>query len=186
MLNAPAASDAELVAAWLDRRDDSAFRALFARHAPAMLALLIRLHEGEMDEAEDTLQEAWVRAAARLDEFGWRSSLRTWLTGIAINLWRERRRSRATHARVVGSIAPPGPTPPWHPETLDLERGIAALAPGYREVLILYDVNGHSHEEIAEMLGVAVGTSKSQLARARAALRTALGEGEGGSRDARA
>jgi RNA polymerase sigma-70 factor (ECF subfamily) len=186
VLNAPAASDAELAARWLDRRDDAAFQLLFARHAPAMLALLIRLSEGEVDEAEDTLQEAWVRASARLDEFEWRSSLRTWLTGIAINLWRERRRSRTTHDRIVGAIAPEGPTPPWRPETLDLERAIAALPPGYREVLILHDVNGHTHEEIGEMLGVAAGTSKSQLARARAALRARLGEGEGGLRDARA
>jgi RNA polymerase sigma-70 factor (ECF subfamily) len=186
VLNAPVSPDAELAARWLDRRDDAAFRELFARHAPAMLALLIRLSEGEVDEAEDTLQEAWVRASARLDEFEWRSSLRTWLTGIAINLWRERRRSRATHSRIVGTIAPPGPVPPWRPETLDLERAIAGLAPGYREVLILHDVSGHSHGEISEMLGVAAGTSKSQLARARAALRSALGEGEGGSRDARA
>ena len=75
------------------------------------------------------------------------------------------------------------PPPPWsngaEPD-LDLERGVAGLAPGYREVLLLHDVHGYSHEEIGNLLGIDPGTSKSQLSRARGVLRERMGRDSAG------
>lgn len=117
------------------------------------------------------MQDTWLRATARLHEFRGEASLRTWLAGFTINCCRERwRRREAASGPPDQAVAPA-------PERVDLERAIASLADGYREVLVLHDLEGYTHEEIAERLGVVPGTSKSQLSKARAALRSALALG---------
>ena len=124
-------------------------------------------------DAEDIVQETWARAVSGLAGFRWESALSTWLCGIAIRCFREQSRMRKEEP-----MPEPDPTPAsWkgaEPD-IDLERGIAALAPGYREVLLLHDVHGYSHEEIGNLLGIDPGTSKSQLSRARGALRERIG-----------
>ena len=167
--------DKTLTAAFVERGDETAFRALYRRHAPALYAFLLRISGGRTADAEESLQECWLRAVEALEGFRWESSLRSWLRGIALNCARERRRSAVTESD-------------WDPEThqaierehaidpLDLERAIEELPDGFREVLVLHDVEGHTHEEIGRMLGIAAGTSKSQLSRARAAVRARLGE----------
>lgn len=156
---------------FVDRGDEEAFRQLFRRHTPRLYAIALRLCAGRPDEAEDAVQVAWLRAARRLDRFEWRSSLATWLTGIAINCVREARR------RSVPEVVPadvlerlPAPLVPVG-DRVDLDRAIAALPEGYRDVLVLHDVEGLTHEEIAAALGIAAGTSKSQLFHARRAVR---------------
>ncbi len=172
--------DRLLVAAFLERRDEEAFRALFRRHAPAMLRTARRLLAPRIEAAEDVVQEAWLRAARGLGGFAWRSPLRTWLLGIVVHRCRDEWRRRPA-AGAQEALDGPGPpvAPPAVATRVDLERAVAALPAGYREALLLHDVEELTHEEIAAVRGVTPGTSKSQLARARAALRQML-QGEAG------
>jgi RNA polymerase sigma-70 factor (ECF subfamily) len=166
-MNEPA--DRDLVTRYLEAREESAFRALYRRHAAAIWRTSLRI-AGNASDAEDIVQETWIRAAERLDRFAWGSALSTWLIGIAINVARERRRDAGREKPLLQLVR----TASRPDLSVDLERAIAALAPGYREVLVLHDVEGHTHEEIGALLGVDAGTSKSQLSRARRALRAAL------------
>ena len=121
-----------------------------------------------------------VRAAERLETFQWKSQLRSWLTGIALNCYREtcrqhaRRKTEPLELHEVVSAAR------VHREIsrIDLERAIAQLPDGYREVLILHDVEGYTHDEIGNLMGIRNGTSKSQLSRARRAVRSWLDQPE--------
>lgn len=170
-------SDLALVREFLEARGEAAFRALYRAHTPALYALALRLTGGDDREAEELVQESWTRAVRALGSFRAESALRSWLCGMLVNARRERIR---TAWRL--SDASPDDTPaPAHPSdaSLDLERAIAALPEGARDVFILHDVEGYTHREIAGMLGVEPGTSKSQLARARALLRVSLGSTNG-------
>ncbi|MGH7712845.1 MAG: RNA polymerase sigma factor [Gemmatimonadaceae bacterium] len=161
------------MSALLKRRDEAAFRSLYARHTPALYALALHLLGERRHEAEDVLQESWIRAVSGLSRFAWQSSLRTWLSSIVINccreLWRARREEivvQDVHAEVdVVDVA----------GKLDVATALARLASGYRAVLVLHDIVGLTHEEIAERLQIEPGPSKSPLARARQAMRRALG-----------
>jgi RNA polymerase sigma-70 factor (ECF subfamily) len=174
-----AEADGALVSRFLARRDERAFTALYERHTPLMYGLSLRLAAGEEPEARDVVQEAWVRAIAGLATFRGESRLSSWLCGICANVWRERlRRTRPEVALDAASegAALPSPAPPHEP--LDVRRALEGLAPGYRAVIVLHGIYGYSHAEVAAMLGIAEGTSKSQLLRGRRALRLALGEAE--------
>ena len=167
--------DRGLVERFLAGRDEAAFRSLYRRHASFLYRFLLQLSGGDAAAAEEGVQETWVRAARGLSEFAWRSSLKTWLAGIAIRWWRETRRaaSRETGLPDEGEL-PPAPPIRREIERVDLERALAALPAGYRRAILLHDVEGYTHEEVAELTGVDVGTSKSQLSRARNALRARL------------
>lgn len=163
----PGSTDHGLVEAFLRHGDETAFRALFARHTPAMYGLALRLLGGPGREAEDVVQESWLRACQSLDRFAWRSALGTWLVGITINCAREAMRRRAAEFPLerepaIGAVSG---------ERLDLERALAALPDGYRAAIVLHDLLGLTHTEVGERLGIDAGTSKSQLWRARRALR---------------
>jgi RNA polymerase sigma-70 factor (ECF subfamily) len=167
--------DAELVARFLRDRSAPAFRALYARHAGGLFRFALRLSGGSADLAEELAQEAWVRGVEGLPRFAFRSSLRTWLLGCALNCWREHlRRAARTGPRPLAEPEAPD-REPWL--AVDLERAIAALAPGQREVLLLHDVEGYSHAEVARLLEIEESTSRSQLLRARRTLRRGLGAG---------
>ena len=164
------ASDRDLVRAFIERGDDEAFRTLFRRHTPRLFATARRRAGGAGRDAEDAVQSAWLRAARQLPEFEWRSSLATWLTGIVINCARELRRGRPG-GEIPADVLEHQQAPGRDGIGLDLDRAIAALPDGYREVLVLHDVEGFTHAEIAAVLGIASGTSKSQLFHARRAVR---------------
>jgi RNA polymerase sigma-70 factor (ECF subfamily) len=168
----------------LGDRDEAAWRELYTRHTPALLRLAQLLSESA-DDAEDLVHETWLRALRGAGRFEGRSALRTWLTGILVNCAREwcRAARRADTVELHDEVEGSDPAPPAGIERLDLERAVAALAPGYREVLLLHDLFGYSHDEIGAMLGVAPGTSKSQLSRARRAVTRALGGKQGGHHD---
>jgi RNA polymerase sigma factor (sigma-70 family) len=174
-------NDRALVAAFLETADENAFRRLYAAHAPRLYLSLLRLTGGREAEAEDLLQEAWIRAAASLSRFRWQSALSTWLHGIALNAWRETARSRRGAVIPLDSVGEDGPElmarAGDREGRLDLEQAVRRLPDGYREVLVLHDLEGYTHEEIAGLLGVAPGTSKSQLSRARGCLRRWLTAG---------
>lgn len=169
-------TDRELVAQIVRRSDEDAFRVLFRRFTPRLFALARRLLAGDEADADDVVQEAWVRAAGRLGEFGWRSSLSTWLSGFVINCARERLRRRRPDAADPETLeALPGPVG-IAGLALDLDAAIARLPDGYRTVLVLHDVEGYTHDEIGATLGMPTGTSKARLSRARARLREELSE----------
>lgn len=168
-------ADRELVARFLTDRSEAAFRQLYRRHTPRLYQTVLRLLGGSEAEAQDALQEVWLRAADGLDGFRWGSTLSTWLTGIAVNICRESRRSRPREVEAEALVEPAASfSDPSGGAALDLERALAALPDGYRRVVVLHDVEGYTHEETARLLGVETGTSKSQLHQARRALRRLL------------
>jgi len=171
-------ADRELVESFLSGRAESAFRALYRRHTSALFPLALRVLKGSEGDAQEAVQETWIRAVERLGGFRWESALRTWLTGILLNRCREMLRARGKEGRVDGAEGLHPASRPLETARLDLERGLAHLPEGYREILLLHDVQGHTHAEISRLLGIEEGTSKSQLSRARRALRASL-SGEG-------
>jgi RNA polymerase sigma-70 factor (ECF subfamily) len=165
-------SDAELIVGVL-RKEEAAFRALYRRHTPHVLPLVLRMLDGREADADDVIQDTWIAATKALAGFRGEAAFRTWLTGIAINRCRALLRSGGRWSSL--DDAPPASVPAIpHGLRIDLERAIALLAPGYRAVLLLHDVEGYTHEEIGSMLGIASGTSKAQLHHARRALRAML------------
>ena len=151
--------------------DDRAFRELYRLHTPAMYAMALRLLARNAADAEDAIQEAWLRAVRGLGGFRGDSTLRTWLVGITVRCALEIGRRRVRRVDVAGDgeiVRAPDL------ERLDLEAALAALADGYREIVVLHDVHGYTHSEIADLLGIDQGTSRSQLSRARQILRRVL------------
>lgn len=175
-----AASGDAALARFLRGRDEASFRALYAAHTPYLWAMALRLTGRREFEAEEIVQEAWIRAIERLERFRGESSLRTWLAGILVNCWRERRRELAWEATELAEDLPANDAA--RPvEALDLERALAALPDGLRAVVLLHDVAGFTHQEIGERLAIAAGTSKSRLFAARRLLARRLAGAEGGS-----
>ena len=164
--------DRALVAQFERTRSESAFRELYRRHTPYLYGLAYRLAAAAPDSAEDLVEETWLRAIGALDTFGWRSRLRSWLAGILVNCHREQaRRAARTEPGLAGDAVSVGRADPDPGVAIDLERLLARLADGYREVVVLHHVYGYTHAEIGELLGISEGTSKSQLARGLARLR---------------
>jgi RNA polymerase sigma-70 factor (ECF subfamily) len=164
--------DLALVERFLRTRGEDAFEALYEAHTPALYALAMRLTGGDQGEAEDLVQESWVRAVRGLSSFRAQSALRSWLCGVLVNVRRGRMQTEwrtvdAPNVEPVANHATPD-------DALDLERAIGTLPEGARDVFVLHDVYGYTHREIAEMLHIVEGTSKSQLTRARALLRRSL------------
>lgn len=171
--------DRQLVADFARHRDEQSFRRLYRRHTPAMFAMAMRLG-GARADAEELVQEAWCRAIERFDSFRHESALRTWLIGIVVNCHREALRRRASTQALTDDELPAATVTPLpvstrsRAEPIDVERALRELPHGYREVVLLHDLNGYTHKEIAAMLGIQEGTSKSQLARGREHLRILL------------
>jgi RNA polymerase sigma-70 factor (ECF subfamily) len=172
--------DRALAEAVLDGGDESAFRELYRRHTPRLYMLMLRFLGGVEHDAEDIVQETWMRACEGLDRFRWDSAFSTWLRRIGVHVAVDflRRRGRNPAVAGVEGFDPPASPLPLD-ERIDLEEAIARLPEGLRQVVVLHDVEGMTHGEIAELLGVAEGTSKSQLFSARKALRQLLGPSEG-------
>jgi RNA polymerase sigma-70 factor, ECF subfamily len=167
-------SDRDLVDRVLSRGDESAFRELYRRHSVALYRLAVRLLGGSDPEAGDVVQETWCRVLEAFPRYNGSSPLRTWLAGVVVNCCREHVRSRV-QSRNVPTLGLVFKVNPLEQELqLDLRRALAGLPQGFREVLVLHDIDGYTHEEIATILGIAPGTSKSQLSRARRALRGEL------------
>ncbi len=156
--------------------DEASFRELYRRHTPRLYQLALRLAGGAEADAQDLVQEAWIKAVERLGGFRWESAFGTWLHAIGVNVARElaRKRGRRNEVDLAETTEPPAVAPLDRVDVVDLEEAIAALPDGYRTVLVLHDVEGYTHEEIGELLGVAAGTTKSQLFRARRTVRARL------------
>ena len=178
-------SDRELVGRFVGgygEAAEDAFRQLYRRHTPRVYAITLRMSGGRRSDAEDIVQETWIRAVGRVDRFEWRSSLLTWLTSIAIHCALEAARRRpaggSDHDVLELGEGARGISRERslvsRELSLDLDRAIAALPDGYRHAIVLHDVEGYTHPEIAALMGITDGTSRSQLFHARRALRVAL------------
>lgn len=159
-----------------------AFEELYRAHAGRLYGLSLRLL-GNPADAEDLLQEIFLAAHRKLDTFRGESALGTWLYRLATNLCLDHLRSRAGRSRqVTDSLederemfdAGSARLAEGTVTKMDLERALARLPEGCRTAFVLHDVEGLEHREIAEMLGVAEGTSKSQVHKARLKLRAML------------
>jgi RNA polymerase sigma-70 factor (ECF subfamily) len=167
-------TEAELVAL-AQRGDHAAFESLYRTHAGRVHALCLRM-TGNAALAEDCVQEAFVQAWRKLSSFQGASAFGTWLYRIAVNevLGMQRRdRRRVTHLQVVGEEERTEELKYSHAlgveagEEMDVEQAVHALPEGARNVFVMVGLHGYSHEEAASALGVAVGTCKAQLHRAR-------------------
>ena len=172
-------TDAELVARCRGG-DVEAFEAVYRQHSARIFALACRM-AGSPDIAEDLLQEIFLQAHRKLGSFKGQATLGTWLYRLAINLCLDFVRSRqARNGRLTGTLDDDtSSVPTARRDTpvarIDLERAIAKLPAGCREAFVLHDVEGFDHREIGTMLGIAEGTSKSQVFKARMKLRAILG-----------
>jgi RNA polymerase sigma-70 factor (ECF subfamily) len=176
----PAPADDAVLAA---RGDRLAFERLYRAHVDRIFSLCARM-VGDRSRAEWLTQDVFVRAWEKLGQFRGDSAFGTWLHRLAVNVvlndrQTERRRSERIDDRLEdvdtishGEVRPHAVEVPGL--SIDLERAVAGLPPGARKVFVLHDVQGYTHEEIAEMLGVTAGGCKAQLHRARMLLREAL------------
>ena len=159
--------DQALVTTYLRTRDETTFRLLYSRHAQALWNMAMKLTAGNTAQAEEMVQDTWLRTIQGLTLFEWKSSLRTWMIKILINRWREINR-KISEVPLEEHHLHSNP----HAIKINDPRPVIALLPeGYRTVLLLHDLEGYKHEEIARMLDIAPGTSKSQLHQARKAFR---------------
>jgi RNA polymerase sigma-70 factor (ECF subfamily) len=158
----------------------AAFEQLYRRNRDRVYGLLWRLSGGDSGLAEDLLQEAFVRAWRKLDSFRGDSRFATWLHRLAVNVALSDRRTRVkrvekeTTLEGVAERTISGAKDVYMGHRMDLEQAIATLPERARSVLVLYDIEGYSHAEIADITGMAVGSSKAQLHRARKLVREEL------------
>jgi RNA polymerase sigma-70 factor (ECF subfamily) len=166
------AVDATLAAAG----DGAAFERLYRRHAPRIYGLALRMAQSA--DPEEMVQEIFVRAWQKLGSFKGEAAFATWLFRLGVNLILTRRGKLAkSRARELNGdeMLMDVPDRPRHLDaTMDFESALRRLPDGAREVLVLHDVEGFKHGEIGDMLGISVGTSKSQLHRARMSMRKVL------------
>lgn len=149
---------------------------LYAAHAGRVYSVVRRV-VGDDHLAEDVSQDAWVRAFTKLHLFRGDAAFSTWMHRLAVNAAVNRLRSMGRRAKLETS--PELRLPVQEPDESALNqrllaRALDALPDGYRTVLVLHDVEGLTHDEIGERLGIAAGTSKSQLHKARARMRKLL------------
>ena len=164
--------------------DLAAFEAIYRTHAGRLYSVAVRML-GNTADAEDMLQEIFMSAHRKLDSFRGDSALGTWLYRLATNLCLDHLRSRASKSDQLTGGLDDAPAladgasrrlAERTVERMDLERALAQLPQGCRTAFVLHDVEGLEHREVAEMLGIAEGTSKSQVHKARMRLREMLGK----------
>ena len=160
--------------------DMEAFGALYREQSPRLLALARRMG-GSPEEGEDLLQEIFLQAYRKLDSFKGDSSIGTWLYRLALNHCLDHVRGRrARMDKVTETLDSEASFEPVARRAtpiarIDLDRAIERLPDGCREAFVLHDVEGFDHKEVGRLLGIAEGTSKSQVFKARMKLRAMLG-----------
>jgi RNA polymerase sigma-70 factor (ECF subfamily) len=174
----PAIADEAALVAAARGGDERALATIYRRYRPRVFSVVARL-VGASD-AEEVTQEVFLRAFRALDRFRAEAQMSTWLYRIAVNAaLSERGRRRVERDRLAPAVMADALPAPSAAETdpalrARLEAALAKMPSGYRAVLVLHDVEGLEHEEIAHILGCRVGTSKSQLHKARGKMRELL------------
>ena len=159
------------------RGDSSAFERLYRTHVNRIHNLTRRMLGSH--EADEVTQDIFVRTWQKLGQFRGDAAFSTWLHRLAVNVVFNEQRTTSRRERRVTPAADPAvleqnPRGPLEVSSIDLERAIAELPDGAREVFVLFDIEGYGHGEIAELTGIAEGTSKAQLFRARRLLQEKL------------
>ena len=156
--------------------DVRAFERVYRRHVARIHSTAIRMLGAE--EADDATQDVFVRAWQRLGQFRGDSAFGTWLFRLGVNVMLSRRevvstrqRRHVDDAELIDTLSARDASPELG---LDFEAAMQRLPPGMRQIFVLHDIEGYKHDEIAAMLGIAQGTSKSQLHRVRMVLRKYL------------
>lgn len=183
---APAVNDVDLVTR-AQEGDDEAFTALYRRHRPRVRAICCRvMRDAGPARAEEAEQEAWLQVWKKIGSFRGDSLFSTWLYRVAANTCLMSLRRRELQTVAYEAAAGDGDDREWEPSDqwsdargvvadIDLSAALASLAPGYRQAVIMCDVLGMEHQEVAAVTGKSTGNSKSQLHKARAVLRQKLG-----------
>jgi len=162
--------------------DMASFEELYSRHSRRVYSLCLRM-TANTAEAEDLAQEVFIQLYRKIGSFRGESRFTTWLHRLTVNqvLMHFRRRGVRLEQTTEDGESPQrvvlGTEDPARMPVVDriaLDKAVGQLPPGYRAVFVLHDVEGHEHEEVARLLGCSVGTSKSQLHKARMKLRTLL------------
>ena len=177
----PQASDLMLAQKSADGNME-AFEELYRRHSRRVYSLCLRM-TANVEKAEDLAQDVFVHLFRKIGSFRGQSAFTTWLHRVTVNqvLMHFRKRSTKTEqttedgetpVQIVKGTSDPNAMPIV--DRIALDKAIAQLPPGYKSVFILHDIEGHEHTEIAKILGCSVGTSKSQLHKARMKLRGLL------------
>ena len=151
------------------RSDSAAFEALYRMHVDKIYGLCLRM-TGNVAEAEDCVQDAFIQAWTKLDKFRGDSAFGTWLHWVALNRVGGRLRTanlENDRLQAVSDVAPAPASIGDSGDIEDLEQAMNQLPRGARHVFVLHAVYGYSHDETGEMLGIAAGTSKAQLHRAK-------------------
>ena len=171
------------LAARCRRGEMLAFEELYRRHSGRLYNVACRM-TGSAADAEDLLQDVFLQVYRRIDSYRGEAALGTWLYRLAVNACldhlrsHEGRQQKATDFIEDIEGLEPVASPSWRPDRaldrLDLESAISRLPPRYRAAFVLHDVEGHTHDEVADMLGIEEGTSKSLLHKARRSLRAFL------------
>ena len=167
--------DGALIRRFLDG-DERAFRMLYERHTPRLKMTLARLLGARRQDVDDLVQDTWLAACRGLHGYRGDAKFSTWLTSIGVRTTLNHLSRTGTRETEVTDEFP-APASNGPASMIDLERALAALPNHQRIVVVLHDIEGFTHVEIGEQLGVAEGTSKATLSRARQALRLALSEG---------
>ncbi len=158
--------------------DEAAMRTLWSRHAPHVDAVVRRLVGGDLDLAADIAQEVWIQIFRALPQYRGDSQFGTWAHRIAVNRTLNALRKTRRLAQIEVDVEEDSAVVEQdHDRVLmmqSIESAASKLSPGARTVFLLHDVEGFTHDEIAERLGITSGGSKSQLFKARAKLRTLL------------
>jgi RNA polymerase sigma-70 factor (ECF subfamily) len=174
-LEAPETEQADIAAA--ARGDRRAFERLYRAYGQRIFALCLRM-TADRGTAEELVQDVFVRAWEKLGSFRGDAAFGTWLHRVAVNIVLSRRKQDGVHReRTVDDETSLDAAPARAVsvgDRLDLEAAIAGLPTGARRVFVLHDVEGYTHEEIGDLLGITAGGSKAQLHRARLLLREAL------------
>jgi RNA polymerase sigma-70 factor (ECF subfamily) len=180
-------TDPELIERYLNG-DAAAFSALVRRHEKRVYNLCYRML-GREEDARDAAQDAFLTALRKLSSFRGEAQFTTWLHRVTVNacydVLRKKKREPLLEApREEDAPEPPGPASPDHADSavaaVDVQRALLRVPQEFRAVLVLHDVHDLAYEDIAESLGIPVGTVKSRLHRGRVALAEELGEAERG------
>jgi RNA polymerase sigma-70 factor, ECF subfamily len=163
-----------LVRRFLRESDEQSFLALYREFTPRLYSFAVHLLAGSRSDAEDVIQDVWIRAVRKLPEFRWESKFHTWLVSILIRCCSEKKRTGDRRIVMINQDSPASASPHGEDLRLQLQAAIDLLPDGQRKVFLLHDVEGYTHKEIASLLKIQAGTSKSQLFHARESLRCYL------------
>jgi RNA polymerase sigma factor (sigma-70 family) len=155
---------------------------LYERYSPAMYGICLR-YAGDPDEAADILQEGFIKVFTRLEDYRYEGSFEGWIRRIIINtainhLIKQKKHQGQEDIEEVYGETMPDPSALDRLQHRDLIRMVQQLPPGYRMVFNLYEIEGYSHKEIAEIMGISINTSKTQLLHARRYLQRKIMETE--------